>query len=214
MSTPVPPSRRRSSPESEGSSGRIKLITIGAIVAVGLAGGVALAANSGILDASTQDGVGDLSAAGDLTTPSTQVIDVYLDDTSTSAAAPLTTLPQPAAAATTAVAATGQDFAVDTAGTVTVSNIDGALRLDRVLPSTGWTWQLAQAGPADLTVTLTDGARTLHFVAGLAPDGSITAHVDEPIAAPVATPAAGSSSNHGDDDGDDDGEYEGGEDDD
>lgn len=220
MSTPVPPTRRRPEAEPERSAGRIKLITVGAIIAVGLAGGVALAANSGILDASERDGVGDLSASGDLTTPSTQVVDVYLDDTSSTAGA--TTAPAATAPATTAAVAAGQQFAVDAAGTVTVSAAGGVLRLDQVEPSAGWTWQLAQPDPVNLTVTFTDGARTLHFLAGVAADGSITARVDEPVAAPAApaSTAATSSGGHSgdDDDHEDDGseheEYEGGEDDD
>ena len=50
------------------------------IVAVGLAGATAVSANIGILDAASDSNVGNVSAAGDLTPPATQVIDVYLPD--------------------------------------------------------------------------------------------------------------------------------------
>ena len=78
-----------------------------------------------------------------------------------------------------------------------------------VNPTSGWTWSLAQTQRTQLTVTLTNGTRTLEFVAGLGPDGSVTANVNEPAAPAAATTAPFDSGS-----GQDGAEYEGGEDDD
>lgn len=185
-------------------TGRTRLITIVSIVAVGLAGATAVSANMGILDAASNSTVGTVSAAGDLTTPANQVIDVYLPaDTSTTATP--TTAP---AAASPAV----QEFAVDVAGTVAVASTDAGLRLDSVRPTAGWRWSLSQTSQSELMVTMTDGARTLEFVATTTVDGNIAANVNEPIVTP-APPAAGNGGYEDDDEGEHD-EYEGGEDDD
>ena len=62
-------------------------------------------------------------------------------------------------------------------------------------------------------VTMTDGARTLEFVATTTVDGNIAANVNEPIVTP-APPAAGNGGYEDDDDEGEHDEYEGGEDDD
>lgn len=182
-----------------------RLITIASIAAVVVAGAFAISANVGILNAADNNKVGQLSAAGAASTPDTQVVDVYVDS-------PATTTATTAAAviATTAVdPAAAQRFTVDAAGTVAVVANGATLRLDSVNPTAGWSWSLAQTQPTQLNVTLTNGTRTLEFVAGLGPDGSVTANVDETTVVPDATTA---SSDHGS--GHDDHEYEGGEDDD
>ena len=204
-------------------TGRTKFVTIASIVAVVMSGAVAVGANIGILNAGSDTPVGSLSAAGDLTVPNTQVVDVFLDTTSTAAPVVSTTV----APIITSPAATVQQFAVDEAGTVSVSQSAQGLLLDGVVANPGWTWSMLQPNAESLTVVLTNGTRTLQFVASVAPDGTISAEVNEPIAA--APPAANSGSqvtvNHssdddgyddGDDDNDndDDDEYEGGGDDD
>ena len=191
-------------------SGRTRLITIASIVAVGLAGATAVSANIGILDAASDSAVGNVSASGDLTTPSTQVIDVYLPSASTTTAAPAAT------AAPAVGSAAVQEFAVDVAGTVAVASTDTGLRLDSVSPTAGWSWSLTQTSQTELMVTMTDGSRTLEFVATTTVDGNIAANVNEPIVTP-APPAAGNGGyqdDDGDDEGEYEGEYEGGEDDD
>ena len=205
-------------------TGRTRLITIVSIVAVGLAGATAVSANMGILDAASDSDVGTVSAAGDLITttmPPTQVIDVYLPGESTSTTATtVTTLATPAPAA---AGAGVQEFAVDVAGTVAVATTDTGLRLERVSPAAGWSWTLTQTGPTQLMVTMTNGARTLEFMAATTADGIIAANVNEPIVTPAPAPTVATGNSGGgsyDDDeneheGDEhEGEYEGGEDDD
>lgn len=183
--------------------GRTKLITIASIAGVAAAGAFAISANVGILNAADNNKIGQLSAAGAATTPNTQVVDVYLDGpttTTTAAGVIATTAGDPAAV---------QRFTVDTAGTIAVVANGGTLRLDSVNPTSGWTWSLAQTQRTRLTVTLTNGTRTLEFVAGLGPDGSVTANVNEPAAPAAATTAPFNGGS-----GQDGVEYEGGEDDD
>jgi hypothetical protein len=195
MTTPQP-----TKPTAGWFSGRTRLITIVSVVAVGIAGASAVSANLGILDAAANSDVGSVSAAGDLTPPPASVIDVYLPaQTATTMAAPVA-----------GIAPAGQEFAVDVAGTVTVSSTPTGLRLDSVTPTAGWTWNLTQSSPAELMVTMTNGARTLEFTASTTADGNIAASVNEPIVTAAPTPPASNGSNGShDDDG-----YEGGEDDD
>ena len=183
--------------------GRTKLITIASIAGVAAAGAFAISANVGILNAADNNKIGQLTAAGAATTPNTQVVDVYLDG-------PATTTTTASVIATTAVdPAAVQRFTVDSAGTIAVVADSGTLRLDSVNPTSGWTWSLAQTQRTQLTVTLTNGTRTLEFVAGLGPDGSVTANVNEPAAPAAATAAPFNGGSGQDGDG-----YEGGGDDD
>ena len=86
-------------------------------------------------------------------------------------------------------------------------------------PPTGWTWSLTQTSQTELMVTMTDGVRTLEFVATKTEDGNIAASVNEPIVteAPPAANTGGDDdddeSEHNDESEDED-EHEGGEDDD
>jgi hypothetical protein len=192
-------------------TGRTKFVTIASIVAVVMSGAVAVGANIGILKAGSDTPVGSLSAAGDLTVPNTQVVDVFLDPTSTAAPVVSTTV----APTVTSPAAAVQQFAVDEAGTVSLSQSAQGLLLDGVVANPGWTWSMLQPNAESLTVVLTNGTRTLQFVASVAADGTIAAEVNEPIAAaPQATSNGGGqvTVNHSSDD--DDNEYEGGGDDD
>lgn len=192
-------------------SSRTRLITIVSIVAVGLAGAAAVSANIGILDAASDSDVGTVSAAGDLTPPATEVIDVYLPDQTSST---MSSTAAPAADATGV-----QEFTVDAAGTVAVVSAATGLRLESVTPATGWTWGLTQTSQTELMVTMTDGVRTLEFVATKTEDGNIAASVNEPIVteAPPAANTGGDDdddeSEHNDESEDED-EHEGGEDDD
>jgi hypothetical protein len=186
-----------------GRFGRTNLITIASIAGVAVAGAFSIGANVGILNAADNNNIGQLSAASQATTPDTQVVDVYVDS-------PATTTTAPAVIATTAGdPAAVQRFTVDTAGTIAVVANGGTLRLDSVDPTPGWTWSLAQTQTTQLTVTLTNGTRTLEFVADLGPDGGVTARVNEP-----AAPAAATTPTFNGGSGEDGQEYEGGEDDD
>ena len=180
--------------------GRTKLITIASIAGVAAAGAFAISANVGILNAADSNKLGQLSAE---TTPNPQVVDVYLDGPATTESTAMVT------ATTAGDPAAVQQFAVDAAGTVAVVANGGSLRLDSVSPASGWTWSLAQTQPTQLTVTFTNGSRTLEFIAETGPDGKITANVNEPTANPAATAAPSNSGS-----GDNGHEYEGGGDDD
>jgi hypothetical protein len=193
--------------------GRTSLITAAAIAGVVFAGAVAVGANIGILDAADNSEIGSLSAAGDLVPANTQVVDVYLDEPTTTTPATTSTTQESAAQDS----AGAQEFAVDAAGTVGVIPTAGGVRLGDVVANPGWTWSLAQSDPSALTVAFTDGARTLNFTASIGPDGTITAAVEEPIVSvsPSAPPAKyqGDDDDGYDDDYEDE-EHEGGEDDD
>jgi hypothetical protein len=154
--------------------GRTSLITAAAIAGVVVSGAVAVGANIGILNAADDSEIGSLSAAGDLVPADTQVVDVYIDE-------PTTTTPA------TPASAIAQEFAVDNAGTVAVIPTAGGVRLGDVVANLGWTWSLAQSDASALAVTFADGVRTLEFTASLGPDGTITAAVEEPIVSVSST---------------------------
>jgi hypothetical protein len=182
---------------------RKSMITAAAIAGVVVAAGAAIGANIGLLSAADDGGIGSLSATGGVAPNDTRVVDVYLDD-SASTAPPASTGPTPE----------GVEFAVDPAGTVSVVETADGIRLGDVVENPGWTWRLVQADASAVTVTFTDGARTLEFSASVGPDGAIAAGVNEPIAA-ASRPA--SDDDHevdGRDDDHDDEEHEGGDDDD
>jgi hypothetical protein len=198
---------------------RTSLITTAAIVGVLAAGSVAIAANIGILSAADSSPIGDLAATDDLiqTTTSAAPTETVVATTTQPPVAPHTP------------AATPAEYTVDEAGSVVVIASDGRLALLGASPNDGWSGAARQDQPTSLTVTFTDGSRTIVFTAALAPDGSIVADVSEPIvvagapAAALPTPVTASASpgdddhehdGHDDDRHDDDHEYEGGDDDD
>lgn len=207
---------------------RTKLATAAAVVAIAVTGAVAVGANVGILDSASDSATGELSAAGDLVSPTSTVLDVYLDD----AGRPV----HPTVAPSSTVAPRGtQEFTVDAAGSISIVGDPDAVRLDAVHPAPGWRWTMTQTDPATLSATFTDGSRTLQFDASADRAGAIAASVTEPIVVPVpaaggavVTPSVGSSSGgpvlstpsaaYGDDDHDDNEDdedhYEGSEDDD
>jgi hypothetical protein len=184
---------------------RTSLITAAAIAGVVLAGTVAVGANIGILNAADDSDIGNLSATGDLVPANTQVVDVYLDEATT-------TTSDTSATSDSAIA---QEFAVDAAGTVGVIPTASGVRLGDVVANPGWTWSLAQSDASALAVTFTNGVRTLEFTAVLGPDGTITAAVEEPIASVSST--VPSAQYQGEDDEyeyEDEDEHEGRDDDD
>ncbi len=214
-------------------TGRTRLVTIVSILGVGLAGASAVSANIGILDSASDSPVGNISAAGDLATPATQVLDVYLPAT-TDATTTTTSTPAVPAPSLPTTDSSVQQFAVDVAGTVAVSATESGIRLDAVSPAPGWTWTLTQSDPATLMVTMTNGTRVFEFTATRGAGSTVIASVSEPIMSPAPAATAGGEheddgyedddhdedDDHEDDDHDEDEdhddheEYEGGEDDD
>jgi hypothetical protein len=159
------------------------------MLAVGVTGAVAIGANVGILNAASSTKVGTVTAA-DLATPNTQTVDVYLPTTTAIGSS-----------------ATGvQDFSVDAAGSVAIAATPSGIRLDSATPTAGWTWSLSQSSAQQLTVTFTNGTRTLEFVATQNADGTVSASVNEPVVTPA--PAANAPASNGG------GGHEGGGDDD
>lgn len=185
---------------------RTTLITATSVVGIVIAGATAIGANIGILSAAEANPVGELSAAAPVE-PTEQPADV---DGS---------LDQPG---TTGIPASGEvtAFAVASAGTVAVAQVNGTVRLGDVVANPGWTWSSSQDEDTSLMVTFASADATYEFVASLGPDNAIQARVDQPI---VQTVQSGSGAGYGDDydephdggDGDRGREaYEGGDDDD
>jgi hypothetical protein len=175
---------------------RTTLITGTAIVGVVLAGGAAVAANIGILDAADDDRLGTLSATGDLVAGETTVIDVFVDETRT-----------------TRFETNGASraFAVDRAGIVEVGERGDLLGVAAVTASPGWSWSVDVDDAPSVVVSLTDGVRTLVFTATRAADGSIAGDVAEttpPMAASAPIATSGPGDDHDDDDRDQYDEHE------
>jgi hypothetical protein len=150
---------------------RTALITAGLIAAVILAGGVAMGANIGILNAADSRPVGTLSAVAHVQTGQSKAVRVYATGTPTSA--------QP------------QKYVIRKAGSVSVTAGKAGLRLADVAPKHGWTWSLAQTSDKKLTITFKHGGTTYTFVAQVGRHGAILARVDHPVTR--VTPAAPSA---------------------
>lgn len=159
------------------------VVTALSIAAIVLAGGAAVAANVGILNAADDTPMGTLSAEADLAT-----------------VAPLSS-----ASTTTAATPAGvsQRFAVESAGQVEVLRDGTKLTLGEVLPSAGWQARTGAATSASAEVTFASGADQLVFTATLGSDGIVTGAAKRPGQSAEATPqatAAPSPNGEGDDD--------------
>ena len=177
---------------------RTALITAGGIAAVIVAGAFAVGANLGILDASADNQIGGLAAAGDLV------------PTTGATPAPVTT------GLATPTTAAPQTYLVDVAGTVAVDPTGHTLVVSSVGANPGWTWTPGPSDAPHIELTFTNGVRSVVFTATRGPDGSIDARVDETTsgtsAAATATTAPASHDDR--DDGEHDDEHEGRDDDD
>ena len=178
-------------------------ITAASIAGVILAGGAAVGANIGILNAADDSPLGELSAQAPIATSST---------TSTSTTA------QPVVDISDSTDSS-QTFTVDVAGTVEVEAGDTGLSLKDVRTNQGWAWQETSTDSGAVMVTFTSGGDTLEFTASANDDGTISAGVDRPFVSPTPTqPQANPSTTYYDDDDDyddDDGfEYDDDDDDD
>jgi hypothetical protein len=161
------------------------LITAAAIAGVLFAGTTAVAANVGLLTPSDTGSTVEASAATQVTTASSvdpQIVDVYIED------------PSVTVESTTTVPSLSQVFGVEAAGTVSVEPTPSGVRLDGVTVADGWQWTATQPSPNELHVTFTSADVTYVFSAGLAPDGTIVAGVDQPIVQVAPAPAASSGS--------------------
>jgi hypothetical protein len=165
--------------------------TAASIAGVILAGGAAVGANIGILNAADSNALGQLSAEAPL--------DVPTDTT------PLIQT----------VASTDQSnvhtFTVDIAGTVSVESTDTGLRLVEVAANPGWTWEDTTSSADAVNVTFRSGGDTLEFAAVMKADGTIEPSVNRPALAtaqPSAVTSNSSTSSFSDDEPDDHGEGE------
>ena len=165
-------------------------ITAASIAGVILAGGAAVGANIGILNAADNNSLGNLSAEAPITSPSIE---------------PPTTLAPIVAVSDSN--GSSQSFTVDVAGTVEVDFDDTGVHLSDVRTNQGWSWEETSTDSGSVAVTFTSGADTLEFSATPNDDGTINASVDRPIVTPATAqpPAVSSSRNYSDDDHD---EYE------
>ena len=159
------------------------VVTALSIAAIVVAGGAAVAANVGILNAADDTPMGTLSAEADLAT-----------------------VAAPSSSSTTAATSAGapQRFVVESAGQVEVLSDGAKLTLGEVLPSAGW-----QARPGAVTsdsaeVTFTSGSDRLVFTATLAGDGTVTGAAKRPGQSVETIPQATASSTSSAGDHDDD----------
>lgn len=159
------------------------VVTALSIAAIVVAGGAAVAANVGILNAADNTPMGTLSAEADLAT-----------------------VAAPSSSSTTAATSAGapQRFVVESAGQVEVLRDGAKLTLGEVLPSAGW-----QARPGAVTsdsaeVTFTSGTDELVFTATLAGDGTVTGAAKRPGQSVETIPQATASSTSSAGDHDDD----------
>jgi hypothetical protein len=172
---------------------RTMVITAAAVGAVVLAGGTAVAANVGILNSTSGDSIGKLTAVAPTTTPSSP------DPTSATPAIP--TVPSPTTTMQSTAAAVGQQYKVADAALVTVERTDLGIKLGNVTAQPGWTHDDEQISPTKLTVTLHSADVTYVFTAELAADGTIAAGLDQPVdqtpSAPVGPSGPSNSASTG-----------------
>ena len=138
------------------------IVTSLSIAGIVLAGGAAVGATVGILNAGDNNPMGTLSAEADIATTAP----------STSPGSSTTT-----AASTTS---TRQRFAVEKAGEVEVLNLADKLTLGKTLPAPGWRAAPGTTTPTSVEVTFTSGADKLVFTATLGADGTVSGAATRP----------------------------------
>jgi hypothetical protein len=143
-------------------------VTAASILGVIVAGGAAIGANIGILNAADDSELGSLSADATIITP-------------TDATAEPDGQPSEGGIA--------QAFAVDVAGTVDVEADGTGLRVIEVRTNAGWSWEETASSSESVELTFTSSDDTLEFIAYRDSDGTVTARVDRPVATPSLTPA-------------------------
>jgi len=165
---------------------RTSLVTAAAVAGVLIAGTAAVAANIGILDAADESAIGDLAATDELLP--TAGADTDTSTTTTMAVTEVTAPPTTIAAPDGGV----QQYAIDGVGTVWIATTRSGVAVDHVDALPGWSAALTQTDLRSLQVDLTNGDRTVQFVAALGDDGLVVVDVTEPMVVmdPNAAPAA------------------------
>lgn len=138
---------------------RTRVITAASVLGVVLAGGAAVGANLGILNASASSELGSLEAAD-----SSLVADL-----------------------TPAERAAWKVVVVGDAGSVTLSVHEGELRVVSAEAVDGWKRSIERPHEGQVRATFTNGTRTLVMLATLAVDGSVSATVEEAAASSAGT---------------------------
>lgn len=165
-------------------------ITAASIAGVIIAGGAAVGANIGILNAADDNSLGQLSAE----------LPIAAAESETSAIS-IAGDPSPSASF--------QSFDVDVAGTVELETDGDLLVVAGVRTNEGWAWVNTTTDPGTVTITFMSDTDRLEFAAAVNADGTITAAVDRPIPALGGQPSMSSSSSASyEDDGHDDDEYD------
>lgn len=167
------------------------IITAASITGIIIAGGAAVGANIGLLNAADDGNLGELSAIAPIMTPSGEPV------------ASLT----PAAEVATSTGSS-QSFTVDVAGEVEIDADGTGLHLGDVRTNQGWSWQQAPTTDGTVVVSFSTNGDQLVFTATKNDDGMISARADRlnlTSAEPPALATTGSSPRHVDDDSD---EYE------
>ena len=162
-------------------------ITAASIAGVVIAGGAAVGANIGILNAVDDNSLGELSAETVITTPSIET------DGSVGSSVDVASSPRSI-----------QSFDVDVAGTVDIESGPAGLRLVEVQTSEGWSWVDTTTEPGTISLTFASGTDRLEFSAVSADDGTIDANVDRPIVTPAPQATSPAPGVHVDDDDDED----------
>ncbi len=141
-------------------------VTAASIAGVVLAGGAAIGANVGILNAADNGALGTLSADAVITT--------------SSAPAGATSM----ATVTPTDQNRVQTFAVEGAGTVDLSADDAGLRLVDVQTTGPWRWEDNGSDSEVVSLRFTNGDDTLEFFASSTAEGTVVARVERPTVEP------------------------------
>ncbi len=166
---------------------RTSIITAAAVFGTLAAGTGAIAANIGVLRSADDDSIGNLSAEAAVEAPTSsvapEVVDVYIEEP------PVVESTLPPTTVEEVAEPTVQEFAVESAGSVGIEQRPTGLFVTDVQANQGWSWTTARSSSNDFVVTFTSGDTTYEFVAGVGPDGSLEARVDQPIVQVVQIPA-------------------------
>jgi len=170
---------------------RATLITSAAITGAVLAGTTAVAANINILSAADDDPVGELTVTSAVPAPAAtqapQVVDVYIDE---APSLPPATEPPITVELDEEPEPEQQQFVVEEAGLVTIERSDDGIEVDEVEVNPGWEWTAEQTSATQIVITFTSEGSTYALTVELAPDGTITGHLEEPVIEIVEVPVA------------------------
>ena len=182
-------------------------ITAASIVGVVLAGGAAVGANIGILNAADGNSLGNLSVEAPITMP---LADLSREVELVSSAKPpgVVNAASSANAMATVDSTISQIYTVDVAGTVEVEVVAAGLQLGEVEANQGWSVTVSNNSNTLVSVTFTSATEVLEFTASLNADGSINPAIGRPVASPAVTtphPSGGyDDEHHGREDEDED----------